>query len=155
MATVRNTLISAIAATSTMTLFSYMVSEKEGENFKEPKLLGDFVKRSLNTSENTSRPLGWGLHYLTGVAFTGTYNVLLSLGKKRPTVKNGLLYGLLAAGTGVVTWSILYKNHHNPPKTHREGFYAQLVIAHVIFGLTLSAFKSRQEYAETFDITNG
>ncbi|MCE7042861.1 hypothetical protein [Dyadobacter sp. CY312] len=141
----RNTLISAVTATSTMTLFSYIVSKKEGENFKEPKLLGDFVKKSFNTSEKASKSLGWGLHFLTGVGFAGAYKVLLSLGKKRSTVKNGLLYGLLAGGAGVVTWSLLFKNHHNPPKTHRTGFYTQLVIAHVIFGLTLSAFKGEKK----------
>ena len=148
MTTVRNTVLSALTATSAMTLFSYIISKKEGENFKEPKLLGDFVKRSFNTNEETSQPMGWALHYLTGVAFTGAYKGFLSLVQKRPTAKNGLLYGALAGGAGVAMWSVLFKNHHNPPKTHREGFYTQLIIAHVIFGLTLSTFISKKKISK-------
>ena len=144
MKTIRNTLLSSITATSTMTLFSYIISKKEKENFREPKLLGDFVRKSFHTSKKESRYLGWALHYVTGVGFTGAYDVLLSLGRKRPTVKNGLLYGAIAGGAGVIMWRVLFKNHHNPPKTHKEGFYLQLVLAHVIFGLTLSAFKDKK-----------
>lgn len=141
MKTVQNTLLSAIAATSAMTLFSYIVSKKEGENFKEPRLLGEFVKKSFDTNKRTSQPLGWALHYLTGVGFAGAYKALLKIGKKRPTSQNGLLYGALAAAFGVATWRVLFKTHSNPPKTDQEGFNVQLIAAHPIFGLILSAFK--------------
>lgn len=145
MTTVKNTVLSAIAATSAMTLFSYIVSKKEEENFKEPRLLGDFIEKSFDTSKRTSKPLGWALHYLTGIGFACAYKAFLRVGEKRPTTKNGLLYGALAAAAGVVTWGVLFKSHNNPPKTHREAFYVQLIIAHLIFGLTLSAFRGKKK----------
>lgn len=143
MNTIRNTVLSAVAATSTMTLFSYFVSDQEGKNFKEPKLLGDFFKRTFNSNEKTSTLMGWTIHYLTGVGFAGVYQIFLGCGFKRPTVKNGLLYGAVAGGIGVLIWNTLFKNHPNPPKTHRKGYYLQLVVAHLIFGVTLSALKKR------------
>ncbi|WP_147300309.1 hypothetical protein [Dyadobacter luteus] len=143
MKSVRNTLLCSIVATSTMTLFSYSISKKEGENFEEPKLLGNFVKKTFQTSKKASAFSGWGLHYLTGVVFAVVYKLLLGSANKRPSAANGLLYGTLAGGAGVVSWDILFKNHRNPPQTDRKGFYTQLVIAHIIFGLTLSAFREK------------
>jgi hypothetical protein len=144
MITVRNTVLAAIAATSTMTLFSYIVSKKEGENFKEPELLGEFINKSFDTSKKASEPLGWVVHYITGVGFTGAYKMLLSLTNRKPNVQNGISFGTFAGAIGVLTWNTLFKNHSNPPKTHRIGYYAQLMIAHLIFGLTLSIFSNKR-----------
>jgi hypothetical protein len=142
---IHNTVLSAIAATSAMTWFSYFISKKKNENFKEPKLLGDLVQRSLGTKSSGSQSLGWALHYLIGTGFTAIYKILLRYRSKKPSLKNGFQYGALAGGIGVLAWKVLFKNHNNPPKTNRKEFYTQLIFAHLIFGLTLSAFKNKRK----------
>lgn len=140
---VSNIIISGLAATSAMTLFSYIVSDRQDENFREPDLLAAFLKKSFDTGKEISPPLGWATHYLIGTGFATGYTLLLRLAGTRPSSKNGILYGALAGATGLAWWKVLFENHPNPPKTHRKGFYAQLIIAHLIFGLTLSAFKNK------------
>lgn len=142
---VSNTILAAVAATSAMTLFSYIASNREDENFREPELLASFLKRSADTGEKLSPPLGWVSHYLVGAGFAAGYKLLLRLADRRPSSGNGLLYGAFAGATGLAWWKVLFENHPNPPKTHRKGFYAQLMIAHLIFGLTLSAFKNKRK----------
>jgi hypothetical protein len=138
------TIFSAAIATTTMTLFSYIVSKKEKENFKEPKLLGDFVERTVPIHQKSSYPLGWFMHYLTGIAFAGIYRTLLNYKTIQPGMKDGAIYGFLAGGAGVLTWNTLFKTHPNPPQTDRKEFYAQLIVAHVIFGVTLSLFNGNK-----------
>ncbi|REA63639.1 hypothetical protein DSL64_04150 [Dyadobacter luteus] len=72
-----------------MTLFSYSISKKEGENFEDPKLLGNFVKKTFHTSKKASTFSGWGLHYLTGVVFTVAYKLLLGSVNRRPLLQTG------------------------------------------------------------------
>jgi hypothetical protein len=140
-----HTALSAAAATSTMTLFSYIVSDKEGENFREPDLLGGFLEKSFGIKEKISQPLGWVSHYLIGAGFAAGYKFLLNTAETQPSPKNGILYGAFAGLAGILSWKVSFENHPNPPKTHRKGFYAQLMVAHLIFGLTLSAFKNKRD----------
>jgi hypothetical protein len=141
---VTNTLLAAATATSAMTLFSYIASHKEDENFSEPKLLATFLERSLNIEKEAAPPLGWLSHYLIGAGFGVGYKLFLKLGKTQASPLNGLLYGAAAGASGILWWKTMFENHPNPPKTHRKGYYTQLMIAHLIFGVTLSAFKDKR-----------
>ncbi|MCF2488596.1 hypothetical protein [Dyadobacter sp. CY347] len=138
------TLLAAATATSAMTLFSYIASHKEDENFSEPALLATLLERSLDIKKEASPPLGWITHYLIGAGFGVGYKLLLKLGKIPASPQNGLLYGAFGGAVGILWWKTMLENHPNPPKTHRKGYYTQLMIAHMIFGLTMSAFKDKR-----------
>jgi len=144
MTTVRQIITSSVAATSAMTAFSYLLSEQKEENFREPQLLAGFVGRNLNIPDKTALPVAWVAHYLIGTGFTTGYSLIQRQKDTKPTAKNGLCYGAMAGCVGVLVWKTLFDSHTNPPKTHRKGFYAQLLVTHLIFGLTLSAFKRRK-----------
>ncbi|HEY0067349.1 MAG TPA: hypothetical protein VGB46_08300 [Flavisolibacter sp.] len=63
-----NTVTRGLAATSLMTLFSYLVSEYRRKNFREPELLGDMVQPAVEKKE-LAQPAGWGIHYGFGLTW--------------------------------------------------------------------------------------
>jgi len=142
---VTNTVISSVAATSAMTLFSYAVSDQEQENFREPDLLATFLGRTCRIGKEASLPIGWASHYLIGAGFAVAYKLFLKNKNLTPAAKNGLLFGGAAGLVGILSWETLFQTHHAPPKTKKKGFYAQLMVAHLIFGATLSVFKNKQK----------
>jgi hypothetical protein len=146
---ISNIIYSSALATSAMTLFSYVVSEKENKNFKEPQLLGTFLRNSCDcqkviASDRLWKLAGWGLHYGIGLGFAAGYKSFIGLTGAKTSFRNGLLYGALAGVTGILTWQSLFKIHPSPPKTHRTMFYGQLFVAHLIFGLTMSAMEKKR-----------
>ncbi|MCF0054522.1 hypothetical protein [Dyadobacter sp. CY356] len=132
--------LSSVAATSAMTFFSYMVSDQKNKNFREPELLADFFE-SVDVKEKISLPSGWVTHYLIGAGFAAGYKLFLKFENKKATFRNGLFYGAIAGLTGILSWQMLFQNQHGIHKTNKKGFYAQLIIAHIIFGLTLAAIE--------------
>jgi hypothetical protein len=135
---VHNTLGAAVAATTAMTLFSYILSKKKGENFREPALLADYAKRNLGTSKKKSQPLGWATHYVVGLGFAIGYRLLLRATRLRPSPKNGIPFGAAAGVIGIFWWKNLFERHLLPPNTSKKRFFRQLIVAHLIFGLVLS-----------------
>jgi hypothetical protein len=145
MNTAPKTLFSAAAATAAMTAFSYIVSNIKDQNFREPMLLADYARRDLGTSKKLSKPLGWVVHYGVAIGFTVGYQLLLGLARMQPTVKNGTLFGAAAGVTGNLSWKNLFDAHLVPPRTDKKRFYAQLLVAHLIFGIILSKTTDQEQ----------
>lgn len=130
-------LISTIAATSAMTLFSYAVSASAREVYKEPLLL-TYVLTALHLKlpANFKIVLAWALHYLIGLFFVIGYHFLWINDYMELSLFSGLFLGAVSGIIGIIGWIILFKIIPKRPAIDFKGYYLQLFIAHVIFGLT-------------------
>lgn len=132
----KEVLIPGTTGTTFMTLFSYLVSLAEGENFSEPERLGQLAGRLLpKLDEEQSQALGWLGHYGVGLLFALVYVELWRSGKLRPDWKTSLWVGGISGLVAVAIWKSTFKMHPLPPKLNFDKYYLQLVPAHVVFAL--------------------
>jgi hypothetical protein len=69
-------IIAGIVGTSFMTLYSYLKSKKEDEEYVEPVMINKLIDKSENLPSirnEDAHPAGWGLHYATGIGFMAVY----------------------------------------------------------------------------------
>ncbi|WP_228515158.1 MULTISPECIES: hypothetical protein [unclassified Flavobacterium] len=133
-------LIVSITATSTMTLFSYAVSKNFRELYKEPVLLSLVLsKLKLETAPKTENVLGWILHYIIGFLFVLAYHFLWSHNILPVSILSALLLGSISGIIGILGWMLIFKLSNHKPAIDFKGYYIQLFLAHVIFGLTATA----------------
>ncbi len=123
--------------TTFMTLYSYGVANKEQRQYREPELLNKLVdKAPINSSKISKKhPTGWLMHYAVGFTFSAVYDYIWRKTPISPTVKSSLVMGAISGVIGIMGWKTFFSAHPNPPKTHYKGFYMQLLVAHIIFGL--------------------
>jgi hypothetical protein len=135
--TVLQILISSIAATSAMTLFSYAVSASARELYKEPVLLSYILSHlHLEVSPSFKNILAWILHYIIGLGFVIAYHFLWAYNILTITWPVSFLLGAISGIIGIITWFILFKAVPQKPNINFKGYYLQLLAAHVIFGFT-------------------
>lgn len=85
-----------------MTLFSYLVSVAENENFSEPERLGQLAGRLLpKLSQQQRRLLGWLGHYGVGILFALVYVHLWRSGKLKPDLLTRIWLGGVSGITAV------------------------------------------------------
>jgi hypothetical protein len=155
MKTTEKVIIAGLVGTSFMTLYSYLKAKREKQEYVEPVLLNKLVDNAQNLPEvddNDTHPIGWGLHYATGIAFMGAYYVLWKTVLLRPTPARIIIVGTVSGAVGITVWKLMFSQHKNPPKNYRYGYYRQLLIAHIIFSLagivTYKALNSNSEQSE-------
>ncbi|MCM0667066.1 hypothetical protein [Flavobacterium tyrosinilyticum] len=128
-------LVSSIAATSAMTLFSYAVSATARELYKEPVLLSYILSHlHLEVSPNVKNMLAWILHYIIGFGFVIAYHFLWIYKVLELTWPIGILLGAISGIIGIITWFVLFKLVPQKPNIDFKGYYLQLFAAHIIFG---------------------
>lgn len=124
-----------IVGTSAMTLFSYLISEKKEENFREPLVLADLISRLFPSMRKSDAALeGWGLHYFAGLMFCYGYHKYWKNNKVKPGVLSGSLLGAVSGGVGILVWKAVFKLHPNPPSKNLKKYFGHLMLAHVVFG---------------------
>jgi hypothetical protein len=129
-------LASGILGTTFMTLFSYLVSLADGENFSEPERLGQLAGRLVpKLDKQHSLALGWLGHYGVGLLFALVYVELWRRGKLRPDLKTNLWLGGLCGLFAVAVWKTTFKLHPLPPSLSFNKYYLQLVPAHLAFAV--------------------
>lgn len=139
---IKKTLLSGIAGTTTMTIYSYFASRKEGKQFREPQLLNRLLygeeHGKMGPVEKSIQPAaGFLLHYCTGILFSSCYHLFWKKKAKTSALKNGISYGLTFGILGISIWKIVFKIHRNPPEIDLSRYLKQLIIAHLIFGITV------------------
>ncbi|MEO5572714.1 MAG: hypothetical protein ABIT08_06975 [Bacteroidia bacterium] len=128
-------LSSAIAGTSAMTLFSYLVSESKNKNFREPEILSQLIKRLPIQNSKTSADIsGWCAHYTVGIIFVALYHELWKETKIKPSITSGITLGALSGLVGIGTWQGIFGMHPNPPSKNLKKYFKHLMIAHMVFG---------------------
>jgi len=132
-------IIAGIAGTTLMTAFSYLVSNADKENYREPALLAEMEKDILpRKAKKLATPAGWATHYMVGIAFALAYKLLTRHTGIKPGIKNGILMGAAAGIIGAVVWKASFRVHPDEPQIPYTKFYTQLLPAHIIFGVTVA-----------------
>jgi hypothetical protein len=129
-----------VVGTSVMTLFSYLMSRNQKKNFTEPDVLSEIVaENNSSLSKEESKPIGWGAHYGVGLAFTGLYSQVWEHTPIKPSLASGAALGALSGLAGILGWTQLFDFHHPTSSDYRKKYYAQLMAAHIIFGMGAAA----------------
>lgn len=119
-----------------MTLFSYLVSIADGENFSEPERLGQLADRlTPKLNKQQSQALGWLGHYAVGLLFALVYVELWHRGKLKPDFYTCLWLGGLSGIFAVAIWKTTFKLHPLPPSLSFNKYYLQLIPAHMVFAV--------------------
>ena len=127
---------SAIIGTTAMTLFSYLISNTENKNYREPEILGKLIRRlPIDASKESSEIAGWCAHYLIGILFVAIYDEILKRKKIEPTLTSGALFGAISGLMGITGWKIMFETHPNPPAKNLKRYFAHLILAHIVFGV--------------------
>lgn len=130
-------LIATVAATSAMTLFSYILSAGFKELYKEPLLLKYLLmKLKIAVSDRVKEILAWGIHYAIGFVFVLGYYLLWVNGIILFTILVGMGLGAICGIIGIISWMIMFKLARFEQKAGDKGYYFQLFVAHIIFGVT-------------------
>lgn len=124
------TFLTALAATTMMTIFSYVLSYIVKVNFKEPEHLSVMLKR-IPIHDMVA---GWAVHYFVGLLFVVAYFLMWKNGIEANT-GSGLVIGAISGLIAVLVWHLTLKLHPYPPRIHRIPFYIQLVPAHIVFAI--------------------
>jgi hypothetical protein len=131
-------LFSATAATSFMTAFSYLLSESQKKNYREPELLATLLEnRWPDLQRQQALPASWATHYALGIIWAIAHELILENTPLKPNTSSSLLLGAFGGLTGIVIWGMLFKSNPQPPKIHYRSFYRQLVLAQLIFSATV------------------
>jgi len=131
---------SGILGTIVMTGFSHVVESLTGHKFNEAHLLNGLIKRlrSTSTSIGDNHYLGWIIHFAIGISMAAilySYYFYLADGI---FIWTGLFLGFILGIIGIAGWSLMISYHDNPPKIDWMYFFIQLMVAHMIFGLTVT-----------------
>jgi len=129
-------LVAGIIGTTFMTMFSYLIADKEDEQYREPELLNSLIDRSKYLpaiSNKKTHPAGWCAHYLVGILFMISYRILWYNALRRPSIVKSIIIGAASGGIGILSWKIFFSQHDNPPHNYRYGYYRQLFFAHIVF----------------------
>jgi len=130
------TLAAGLAGTTFMTLFSEAVSRIEGSNYNEAEVLGELFNRITPLNKAEARVAGYTGHYIVGLGFAVVYSAYLNKFKTKPSILNGIVYGALSGIAGAAVWHAAFKAHPNPLGVKLGNYYQQLVLAHIIFGVS-------------------
>lgn len=128
-----------ILGTSAMTAFSYLVSAYKNKNFKEPELLGEVYQDLTQQNKEVSQLAGWGTHLGVGMTFTGMFAEIWEQTPLKPSIASGALLGAAAGVAGILGWMQLFQLEGESPTENKSEYYAQLMIAHIIFGMGAAA----------------
>jgi hypothetical protein len=130
-------LIATFTATSAMTMFSYIVSASFKELYKEPLLLKYLLIRfKIAVSDRLKEILAWLIHYSIGFIFVLGYYILWAEGIITFKVIIGIYLGAVCGVIGIIGWIIMLKLARFERKAQDKGYYIQLFLAHIIFGVT-------------------
>jgi len=134
-------LVATIAATSAMTLFSYVVSASFRELYKEPVLLTFLLAQfKIEVSLKSKATLAWLLHYFIGFIFVLIYHLLWGNNILKLSLLNAVLLGSISGIIGIIGWMIMFRLADYKPNIDFKGYYIQLFFAHIIFGLVAALF---------------
>ncbi len=132
--------LASIAATTLMTLFSYIWSDVRRKQFREPVLLSQIIASAqVLSNAKHERLTGWGIHYFIGLLFLIGYHIMLRSAYFDPTWFTALVFGIISGVIGIFGWRTIFRFAPKVPRIRFNEYFAQLFIAHIIFALTAIA----------------
>jgi hypothetical protein len=97
-------------------------------------LLSHFISKLGRKEPNIPAVLGWQAHYAFGTIWGLTYAFWKN--GKHP-LSRALLFGAMGGAAGVFLWKKAFDLNPRPPRIDYPKFYAEVFLAHLIFGLTV------------------
>jgi hypothetical protein len=129
-------LIVSIAATSAMTLFSYAVSARYREVYKEPILLSHLLTQvKFDLPIFSKKILGWLLHFSIGFFFVLVYHLLWRYDILDLSAINVFILGIVSGLIGVFSWAVILKMIKYTFSIDFKGYYIQMFISRIVFAL--------------------
>ncbi|KAF2080150.1 hypothetical protein DMA14_16805 [Flavobacterium sharifuzzamanii] len=120
-----------------MTLFSYAMSKKFRELYKEPVLLGYAIDRmKIKIAAEKAKILGWISHYAIGFLFVLGYHFLWLDYPELLSPQGVLLLGAASGILGILSWMFIFEMTQYNPQIDVKGYYIQLFFAHMLFAIT-------------------
>ena len=134
---------SGIGGTALMTIFSYLVSEIQKNNFKEPERLAQLLEQlPFHIKKEAALSAGWAGHCGMGAAWALLHTCLFKKGLK-PDMKNTLILGVLSGAAGIAIWKLMFRLHPSPPPVKFRRFAGHLLLAHLVYMLPVSMINRR------------
>lgn len=129
-----------------MSLYSYLISEIEKANYREPEVLAQLLRRLVKTSSgrSLSLPAGWVIHYGVGFVFAYGYELIWKHTELKPSSRNGALLGFISGLIGVAGWHTIFTHHPDPPPKRLLPYYRHLIVAHMLFGVVVALAYSQK-----------
>lgn len=133
--------LAGILGTFIMTGFSHIMELISGEKCNEAQLINLLLSRSKNsTISDKNHYLGWVIHFIIGILMAiGVWMYYQNI-TGIPHAFYGAGVGFILGIIGVIGWSIILSVHPNPPKNNWVLYFLQLITAHIIFGVAITAF---------------
>ena len=131
-------ILPAIAATSVMTMFSYLIAHHEKKNFSESELLAKVEKMQLRLPKKVALPAGWVTHYAVGVMMTLMFELYKKYLNHKPASNRTITFGVFAGLLAIAAWKILFKMLPRRSHDFYKKFFIQLFIAHLIFAVAIT-----------------
>jgi di/tricarboxylate transporter len=138
MRTAAKIVLAGVVGTTFMTLYSYIISKKEKQEFTEPILLNKLIDGSENLpdiADEDKHPAGWLAHYGIGVLFVIAYWIVWRRALRSPGIVKGLLIGAASGIVAIISWKLMFAANDDPPQNDRYKYYRQLFYAHLIFSV--------------------
>jgi hypothetical protein len=132
--------VAAIMATSTMTLFSYMISKSFRKLYKEPVLLQYLMAAfDFELSKRQKVFASWVLHYFIGLLFVLCFYlpIWLDCAWYKIAIIPSVIFGCIIGCIGIAGWNIMFKLAPSNPPVNPIGYYLQLFLAHIVFAVTI------------------
>jgi len=134
-----------ILGTSMMTVFSHMLELVTKEKLNEAHLLNGLIDKAkpTNYEVNKNHYFGWVIHYAIGLCMaSGLYAYYFYIAQEI-NIWKGIILGFILGVIGIAGWSLMIGIHANPPKINWNFFFVQLMVAHIIFGMTVTWILAR------------
>lgn len=125
-------MLTALAATSAMTLWSHIVGRLMDQQYTEPQILEEVFRETWG---DQSTLLSWSIHYALGLVMTIWLWLMYFYSGMENDYLVGGWFGLLAGAVGVVGWMVIFLVKSRPEETGLPGFYLQLLGGHALFGI--------------------
>jgi hypothetical protein len=130
-------LLSAFAATTMMTVFSYLTPEGFRKNYKEPMLFQHLITHSpLRVTGIKKKIASWVIHYCIGLIFVFFFFMLWRTRLFAMDWISGIIFGLVTGAVGITGWEAMHIIYGYPVSIDFKGFHIHQFFAHIIFGLT-------------------
>jgi hypothetical protein len=101
-------------------------------------LLAALLNDVLEERKELALPAGWATHYSMGLVWAFVHSFLIQEAKIKPSLKNGFFLGIFSGLTGILIWDLVFKIHPNPPKTDFKRFYSHLLLAHIVYSVSVT-----------------
>ncbi|WP_207420109.1 hypothetical protein [Desertivirga brevis] len=143
---IRRTLLTSTVATSIMTAFSYLISSLKKENYREPELLAGIVDHLVVKDKRQQRLTadGWLIHYTMGAVWSPIQLYVLKHKDTKANYVHAAAFGVFGGITGSIIWELSFRAACYRPKINKRAFYLHLVLAHVVYSISLWKLRSRE-----------